>query len=146
VSMPSQVLSQREASYLVALVKMRGQVRTGTRILAERFGVREASVVDVVRRLEEKGLLRREPWRSISLTRRGEVLAEKILHNHRVVETYFHRVLKLGVVLACREAQKIDYLLDNDTVMSMCSILDYPTQCIHGEEIRHGWCLARKRG
>jgi DtxR family Mn-dependent transcriptional regulator len=144
--MPSQVLSQREASYLVALVKTRGQARTGTRILAERFGVREASVVDVVRRLEEKGLLRREPWRSISLTRRGGVLAEKILHNHRVVETYFQRVLKLGVVPACREAQKIDYLLDNDTVMSMCSILDYPTQCIHGEEIRHGWCLARKRG
>jgi DtxR family transcriptional regulator, Mn-dependent transcriptional regulator len=138
-------LSQREAIYLVELMKMQGRARTGTRALAERFGVREASVVDVVRRLEEKGLLLRDPWRSVRLTRRGEALAERILHNHRVVETYLHRVLKLGEGPACREAQKIDYLLENDTIISMCSVLNYPSQCIHGEEIRHDWCRGRKR-
>lgn len=134
-------LSQLEATYLVAILKMRGLARTGTRALAARFGVRESSVVDVVKRLEEKQLVVRDPWRSIVLTRRGETLAERLIHNHRVIETYLHRVLKISAELACSEAQKLDSLLDRRTITSMCRALDYPTSCIHGEEIKHyKWC------
>ncbi|MEM4404423.1 MAG: iron dependent repressor, metal binding and dimerization domain protein, partial [Nitrososphaerota archaeon] len=93
--MPRADLSRVEAVYLVTLHKMADELRTGTSALAAKFGVRESSVVDVVRRLEEKGLLIHEPWRSIALTRRGERLAEQLIHNHRVIETYLHQVLNL---------------------------------------------------
>ncbi len=130
-------LSRLEAVYLVELHKMADGGRTGTSALAARFGVREASVVDVVKRLEEKGLVVREPWRSISLTRRGESLAEQLIHNHRVIETYFHRVLNLPAQLACSEAQKLDSILSWRTIASMCRALNHPKTCIHGEEIKH---------
>ncbi|MEM0444380.1 MAG: metal-dependent transcriptional regulator [Nitrososphaerota archaeon] len=134
-------LSQHEATYLITLLKMRGLRRTGTSALAAKFGVKESSVVDVIKRLEEKGLLVRDPWRSIILTRRGEMLAEQLIHNHRVIETYLHRVLKISAALACNEAQKLDNLLDRRTITSMCHALNYPDTCIHGEEIKHyKWC------
>ncbi|MEM0482878.1 MAG: metal-dependent transcriptional regulator [Nitrososphaerota archaeon] len=130
-------LSRLEAVYLATLHKMADDMRTGTSALAVRFGVRESSVVDVVKRLEEKGLVMRKPWRSIALTKRGEALAEQLIHNHRVIETYFHRVLSLPVQLACSEAQKLDSLLSWRTIASMCRALNHPKTCIHGEEIKH---------
>ena len=130
-------LSRLEAVYLVELHKMADEARTGTSALAARFGVKGSSVVDVVKRLEKKGLVVREPWRSISLTRRGEALAEQLIHNHRVIETYFHRVLNLPAQLACSEAQKLDSLLSWRTITSMCRALNCPTTCIHGEKIKH---------
>jgi len=134
-------LSQREADYLITLLKMGVSGRTGTSALAAKFGVREPSVIDVVKRLEEKRLLVRDPWRSITLTRRGELLAEQLLHDHRVIETYLHSILDLSAELACSEAHKLDYLLDRKTITSMCRALECPAHCIHGEEIRHyKWC------
>lgn len=141
IAVPRVELSRLEAAYLVALHKMGGGGRTGTSALAEMFGVNEASVVDVVKRLEGKGLLVREPWRSITLTKRGETLATQLIHNHRVIETYLHRILDLPAGLACSEAQKLDNILDRRTVVSMCRALNHPTTCIHGEEIKHlKWC------
>lgn len=139
--MPGMELSRLEGVYLVELHKMRRGGRTGTRALAMKFGVRESSVVDVIKRLEDKKLLIREPWRSIVLTKRGEAIAMQLIHNHRVVETYLHRVLNLPADLACSEAQKLDGLLDRRTIVSMCRALNNPTKCIHGEEIKHyRWC------
>jgi len=138
---PRADLSRVEAVYLVTLHKMADELRTGTSALAAKFGVRESSVVDVVRRLEEKGLLIHEPWRSIALTRRGERLAEQLIHNHRIIETYLHQVLNLPAKLACDEAHKLENLLYRKTIASMCRTLNHPTTCIHGEEIKHyNWC------
>ena len=110
---------------------------TSVSTLAKQFGVRLPTAIGILERLEEKGFVMRKPWKVPKLSRRGVVLAESIMHRHRIVELYFSRVLGLNSDKSCVEASKIDYLLDKTVVQKMCKALNRPSHCNHGNPIQH---------
>jgi DtxR family Mn-dependent transcriptional regulator len=105
--------------------------------LAKQFGVRLPTAIGVLERLEEKGFVMRKPWKVPKLSRRGVVLAESIMHRHRIVELYFSTTLGLGSEKSCKEASKVDYLLDKTVIQKMCKALNRPSHCLHGYPIQH---------
>ncbi len=134
-------LNQVEARYLSEIYRMterHEELATGA--LASKFNVRPASVVDVLNRLMEKGLISRPGWGRIELTGSGRSVAMKIIHNHRILELYFRDRLGLQMNETCKQAQRIDYLIGDVVVSRMCEDLGYPTNCVHGFEVRHVGC------
>ena len=134
-------LNPVESRYMTGLYRLwesKGRLSTG--VLASMFSVRPASVVDVLDRLEEKGLIERPRWGRIAFTRKGLATATKIIHNHRVLELYFRDRLGIPVSEACRQAGRIDHLVGDLVVRKMCEKLRYPERCIHGNEVRHTVC------
>ena len=136
--MPKSVLSGIEAGYLKKAYRMRESGRLpSVSVLAHEFGVTMPSVIDDLRKLERKGLMRRTPWRAPTLTKKGLAEARRIIHSHRVLEVYYGEALGLDRAYACNEASKIDYLIGTKAVDRMCDTLHHPARCLHGFEIEH---------
>jgi DtxR family Mn-dependent transcriptional regulator len=131
-------LSRSEVAYLETMHRL-GESNDAASVstLAKRFGVRMPTAIEILDKLEEKGLVIRRPWKVPELSRKGRKLAESVIHQHRVVELYLSRNLGLSPEKACAEAAKIDYLLDRAVIEKMCKALNRPNQCVHGYPIRH---------
>ncbi|MEM1946964.1 MAG: metal-dependent transcriptional regulator [Candidatus Caldarchaeum sp.] len=142
--MPKMTLNPVEASYLREMYrKGENSLEISTGDLAKIFDVRPASVVDVVHRLARKKLVEKQGWGKIALSKKGLSVAARIIHNHRVLETYFSRGLGLEVEDSCTEAAKIDYLIGDKVIRRLCEKLSFPEQCIHGFEVSHEICRRR---
>jgi Mn-dependent DtxR family transcriptional regulator len=131
-------LTRTEVAYIESMYRLNeSHDATSVSVLAKRFGVRLPTAIEILDKLEQKGLVIRKPWRVPELSKRGKILAESVMHQHRVVELYFSRNLGLNSEMSCSEASKIAYLLDRTVIEKMCKSLNRPTQCIHGNPIRH---------
>ncbi len=112
----------------------------GTVQLAKRLGVRPPTVSETLKRLEAKGIVKRTGWGTFELTARGRRIAAKVVHNHRVIESYFVTVFGLDAEYACREASKIGHIVGDMVVARMCRSLNWPERCVHGREVSHQTC------
>jgi Mn-dependent DtxR family transcriptional regulator len=131
-------LSRTEVAYVENMYRLdESHDVTSVSALAKRFGVRLPTAIEILDKLEEKGLVIRKPWRVPELSRRGKTLAESVIHQHRIVELYFSKNLGLDSEMSCSEASKIAYLLDRTVIDRMCKSLKRPSQCIHGKPIPH---------
>ena len=106
-------------------------------VLAHEFGVTMPSVIDVLRKLECQGFVRRTPWKAPTLTKEGLAEARRIIHSHRVLEVYYGEALGLDEAYACAEASKIDYLIGAKAVERMCDTLHHPAHSIKALTIEH---------
>jgi DtxR family Mn-dependent transcriptional regulator len=131
-------LTRSEVAYLETMHRLsESHDAASVSALAKRFGVRLPTAIEILNKLEEKGLVIRRPWKVPELSRKGKTLAESVMHKHRIVELYFSRSLGLNSEKSCTEASKIAYLLDKTVIERMCKALNRPTHCIHGYPIRH---------
>lgn len=135
-------LTSTSASYLLALWRLEEDKQVlSTGKLAKIFDVKAPSVIDTLKKLESYGLVKRTPWKRIGLTKRGNDLALNMIHNHRILEVYFRKVLGLDDETSCREASKMDYLVDMKLIKRICRTLNYPEACIHGKALVHKECM-----
>lgn len=132
-------LSEVEAKYLKriyeAMVEDKRNITSYE--LARYFGVKTPSSIDALKRLQKKGLVVREVWGPVNLTDEGIKLAKELLHTHRIVESFFSEILGLPLDVACQEAAKVDYLLDEEVAMRICEKMHRPLRCPHGRAIPH---------
>jgi DtxR family Mn-dependent transcriptional regulator len=136
MSLPN--LSRSEVAYLVMIYRLKERHDTASvSALAEKFGVKLPSAIEVLHKLEKKGLVDRKPWGIPELSKRGVDLTELVMHNHRVLEVYLNRKLGISSRRSCTQASKVDYLLDNSVIEKMCKVLDRPSRCLHGRTIPH---------
>ncbi|MDW8084548.1 MAG: metal-dependent transcriptional regulator [Candidatus Caldarchaeum sp.] len=139
--MPKIELNKVETSYLKEIYRaVERNFEPSTGYMAKLFTVKPASAFDVLDRLVEKKMVERTGWGKFRLTSRGISLAARIMHNHRILETYFHKELGLGVADACSQAAKIDHQVGDLLVRKMCERLNFPKTCIHGNEVKHRGC------
>jgi len=103
------------------LIDSRGEARAID--LAHRFGVGQATVSKMLRRLVERGLVLREPYRAILLTDAGRRLAELSRERHALVLDF---LLALGVkeASARRDAEGIEHHVSDDTLEAMREFLE----------------------
>lgn len=131
-------LSRSEVAYLQAMYRLsESNDSASVSTLARRFDVSLPTTIEILGKLERKHLVAKKPWKIPVLTKRGIIVAECIMHQHRIVELYLNTKLGLDSKRSCAEASKIDYLLDPDLVAKMCKVLNRPNQCLHGNAIRH---------
>jgi DtxR family Mn-dependent transcriptional regulator len=132
-------LTRSEVEYLEAMYRLNeSHNTTSVSALAKRFRVRLPTAIEILDKLEEKGLVIRKPWKVPELSRRGNSLAERLIHQHRIVELYLNRTLGLNSVTSCSEASKVAHLFEKSVIRKMCKSLRRPKQCMHGYLIRHG--------
>ena len=102
--------------------------------IAERLQVSRPAVSEMIRRLEAEGLIEQASGR-IHLTRRGVVLAERVVRRHRLAERFLTDVLGLSWADAHHEAGKWEHVMSDRVETAMNSLLGEPTTCPHGNPI-----------
>lgn len=95
------------------LLDVHGEVRQVD--LAARMGVAQPTVARMLKRLEEEGLVERQPYRGTFLTATGRRLAEEVRERHTVVENF---LLSLGVdaATARQDAEGIEHHVSAETL------------------------------
>lgn len=110
-----------------------GRVRPGR--LANWMGVSAPSVTVALQRLERDGWLNIAQDRSVSLTRKGEELAQRVVRVHRLLERWLTDRMGLDWAAADEEAQLLAPGVSDRLADRMDELMGRPATCPHGNLI-----------
>jgi DtxR family Mn-dependent transcriptional regulator len=134
--MGETVISSTVEDYLKALLKMEdSDVKASTSNVARRLSVTDASVTDMLRKLQKTGLLAYKPYYGAALTPAGRLQALKIIRRHRLIELFLHQVMGYGWGQVHQEAEKLEHVVSDFFVERADALLGYPEKDPHGEII-----------
>ena len=102
--------------------------------IADRLRVSRPSVSEMIKRMTEEGLVK-VSGTTISLTVKGQGLAERVVRRHRLAERFLTDILGLSWALAHREAGKWEHIMSTEVEEAMDRVLGGPTTCPHGNPI-----------
>lgn len=98
---------------IAELIEVNGEARPVD--IAQRLGVKAPTVTKNISRLKDAGLVRREKYRSIFLTKRGQTLAEACRRRHRIVVAFLQS-LGIDDAIAERDAEGIEHHVSDETL------------------------------
>ncbi|MEH0110980.1 metal-dependent transcriptional regulator [Tersicoccus sp. MR15.9] len=106
-----------------------------TTALAARLGVTSASASEMVRRLDERGLVVHRPYRPVELTEAGRVLAVAMIRRHRLLETWLATELAYGWDEVHDEAERLEHAVSDRFIEAIAERLGDPDRDPHGDPI-----------
>ena len=122
--------------YLKAIAKaeLAGE-RATTNLIAAALGFSAPSVTAMLKKLAERGLVERTPYRGVVLTDTGRKLALEALRHHRLLERYLVETLGLSIAEAHAEADRLEHALSENVEARIDAVLGYPESDPHGDPI-----------
>lgn len=129
------VTSQAE-EYLEAICRIieRGETATPTE-LARELAVAPPSVLGMLRRMEEQGLLLYARQTGAVLSAHGRACAERLRHRHRLAERLLTDLLGMPWARAHDVACRFEHVIDDEVESYLDAALHYPTTCPHGNPL-----------
>src|SRR6266540_3190295 len=106
-----------------------------TSALAERLGVAPSSVTAMLKRLDELGLVRYEPYHGVTLTPTGDQVALKVIRHHRLIEAFLADSLGMPWDRVHDEAEVLEHYISEDLERRIAEKLGDPERDPHGDPI-----------
>ncbi|QDG67585.1 MULTISPECIES: metal-dependent transcriptional regulator [unclassified Pseudarthrobacter] len=103
--------------------------------LAQRLGVANSSVSEMVRKLKDHGLVDHKPYSAITLTDSGVRLALSMVRRHRLIETYLVQELGYSWDEVHDEAELLEHAVSDTFIERMSAKLGNPQRDPHGDPI-----------
>jgi DtxR family Mn-dependent transcriptional regulator len=130
-----------EENYLKALYNLsieNGEVSINE--LSVALALKMPTVNSMVKKMSEKGLVRYEKYKPLSLTEKGSKEAGLIIRKHRLTEMFLVEIMGIGWESVHEIAEQIEHIKSPDFFTKMDSMLGYPTEDPHGSPIpdKHG--------
>lgn len=97
--------------------------------LSKKLQVSPPSVTQMVKRLEEDGLVQHEPYKGTMLTGKGMALAQKVVRKHRLLERFLHDFLGLNRDKVHDEACRLEHSLSDEAAAALCEKMEMPETC-----------------
>jgi len=97
-----------------------------TKEIAEHLKVAPASVTEMMKRLSADGYLVYEPYRGVTMTKKGRQLGMKVLRKHMLLERFLKDILRLDEESYREQACKLEHVLSDEAEMQLCRILNVP--------------------
>lgn len=109
--------------------------------LAKHLDVTPPSVVEMYKKLEERGFVKYYPYRGVKFVEPGREIAKRVVRNHRLVELLMKQTLNIDVDegIACG----VEHHMTMEFTDALCSLLGHPRKCPHGNLIPKGSCCDR---
>ncbi len=118
-------MSEKEEDYLKVIYKIvskRGFARSVE--ISDALSVSAASVTDMLKKLQGKGLVIYEKYRGILLTFRGEKVARELVEKERIIEEFFSI---FGVTQKNAEimANKVEHYIDSESFSRIKKFVEF---------------------
>ena len=126
-------LTKKERDCLVLVNEFKSDFPPRLIDIAKKLQVQPPTAYNLVVRLERKGLIE-ENRGSIIITQKGKSTYRDIIMMHRCFETLLNKA-GMSANVACKEAEKVDYLLDANCVKPLLKFIGNPKICPHGKPI-----------
>jgi DtxR family Mn-dependent transcriptional regulator len=101
--------------------------------IADRLQVSRPAVSEMMRRLDQEGLI--TTGDGIELTDTGRQLAERVVRRHRLAERFLTDILQLSWAEAHHEAGRWEHVMSESVEAALSRLLGNPTTCPHGNPI-----------
>ncbi len=108
-------MSEKEEDYLKAIyeiVKNRGFARSVE--IAEKLNVKPSSVTDMLKKLQDKGLIKYEKYRGILITEEGKKIGEKLIKRSEILKDFFV-IFGVKEENARKIAHRAEHYIDDDS-------------------------------
>ena len=125
------VESYLEIIYMMAVEQ---QPVIGAR-LAESLHVSRPTVTTTLKRMVREGLVKINSRKEIQMTARGQAIAERLQHRHRIVERWLTDILGMDWAKSDAEAHRLEHAMSDEVAELLNKNLGYPTTCPHGNPI-----------
>ncbi|MCB1062671.1 MAG: transcriptional regulator MntR [Verrucomicrobiae bacterium] len=102
------------------LIDEKGYARVAD--IAESFGIAQPSVSNMVRRLDEKGLVIHEKYRGMTLTSEGEKLARRIIKRHGILSEFLD-LLGIEPETAYHDVEGMEHHISSETLRGIEQII-----------------------
>ncbi len=130
---PSEAI-ENYAKAIYALEQREGG-EVSNNALAERLGVTPASASNMVKKLDELGLVTHIPYKGVKLTDSGRRVALEVLRHHRLLELYLSEALGMSWDRVHDEAEVLEHVLSEELEELIAAKLGNPTRDPHGDPI-----------
>ena len=132
---PKPALTPAQEDYLRAIYLLGEGGPVAPQALAERLGVRPASVSGMLKKLAELGLVERTAGRSVRLTPRGQRLALEVVRHHRLLEAFLAQALGYPWDAVHAEADRLEHHISEELEERIAELLGHPERDPHGDPI-----------
>jgi DtxR family Mn-dependent transcriptional regulator len=111
--------------------------RASTNQIAERMGVKPASVTSMIQKLAatQPPLLEYRKHHGVVLTGEGEKVALEIIRHHRLLEMFLHQTLGYGWDEVHEEADRLEHVISEELEERIATTLGDPRHDPHGDPI-----------
>lgn len=103
------------------LEKSYGHAHVGE--IAKRLGVSKPSVSQATNYLKDKGLVNKEAYGTITLTKKGKEFSKQIFDNHQLISLFLEHSLELTPEEADKNACRMEHVLSGDILEAMKTYL-----------------------
>ena len=100
--------------------------------VADILGVSRAAVGEMLKRMGNAGLLKRDGSRELVFTKKGVERAEQVVRNHRIIERFLTDFLGYSAGGAHEHADALSDAFTADMIERMNERLGFPDRCPHG--------------
>jgi len=139
--LPKVLTSEAVDDYLKTILDLSGptEARVTSNALADRLGVRAASVTGMLQKLasQRPALVIYEKHRGVRLSSAGKRRAWEIVRHHRLLELFLHNVLKYPWDEVHEEAERLEHFISERFEDRIAALLGDPTIDPHGHTIPH---------
>jgi len=131
-------MSESEDMYLLTvarLVEAGAETPIPVSQLAQELSIQPISANQMVRKLEEAGMVSYTPYKGVVLTPEGEHLALRTLRHRRLWEVFLVENLEMSSEAANEVACRLEHSLPADVAERLAGFLGYPTVSPQGKPI-----------
>ena len=104
------------------LEKKQGIVRV--KDIANKLKITMPSVSCAVKNLEKQGLVSHSRYDLVGLTPKGESIAKRIYHRHRIIRDFLSNILGLNLEIAEKDACRIEHNISPETLDGLTRFLE----------------------
>jgi len=131
------MITLSEENYLKAIwaISLNTNEKASTNAIADEISTSAASVSDMLKKLQEKELIKYEKYKGVELSEKGGNLATSIIRKHRLWETFLVNKLAFGWGEVHDVAEQLEHIKSDELVDRLDSFLGFPKFDPHGEPI-----------
>ncbi len=119
---------------IIYMMSVEGQPVIGAR-LADSLHVSRPTVTATLKRMARDGLIKLNERKEIAMTPKGQTVAERLQHRHRIVERWLTDTLGFDWAKCDAEAHHLEHAMSDEVAELLNKHLGYPTTCPHGNPI-----------
>lgn len=126
-----------EENYLKAIfsLSLNTEENISTNAISDEIGTSAASVTDMLKKLQDKKLIKYEKYKGVSLTKKGNQFATSIIRKHRLWETFLVKNLNFDWSEVHDIAEQLEHIKSEKLIDKLDNFLNYPMFDPHGEAI-----------
>ncbi|MEC4112757.1 metal-dependent transcriptional regulator [Myroides pelagicus] len=131
------MLTYSEENYLKTIFHLSlGQKKgVSTNAIAAKIETKASSVTDMIKKLNEKQLIKYQKYQGVTLTAEGIMAAKMIVRKHRLWEVFLVEKLGFNWDEVHDVAEELEHIKSEKLINKLDAFLEYPTQDPHGDPI-----------